>query len=225
MQLSYRGQNNLRSTNPERAATFEELLLKDVQKFVDNEMDVEQVATLACNLDLDLAKTILDQVGVSYCDHDEMVTRYEDMLDCDGEIALAGREYFPSQLLKAVDESAYNEGFRMYADDHKNLRDSCWLGSYVWEADIDIYVNRDELNEVNLEEFREALHEEAPQLRALIEERDLERNTAPAPARYATDDWAPTPEQKTHDMGRLTQSLTQDGDEGERPVRARGMRL
>lgn len=50
----------------------------------------------------------------------------------------------------------------------------------------------------------------------------LEQNTAPA--RYATDDWAPTPEQKTQDMDRLAQSLSQGGEEA-RPVRNRPMRL
>lgn len=50
----------------------------------------------------------------------------------------------------------------------------------------------------------------------------LEANTAPAPA---SDDWAPTPEQKTQDMGRLAASLSQGGSKDGRPVRARGMRL
>jgi hypothetical protein len=46
----------------------------------------------------------------------EAMNQYDDALDCGDMIRIGSLEYLPSQVLRAVDPVAYNEGFADYVD-------------------------------------------------------------------------------------------------------------
>lgn len=46
----------------------------------------------------------------------DAIAHYDDLLDCDGNVTVAGMTYQPSRILREIDPTAYRTGFHDYMD-------------------------------------------------------------------------------------------------------------
>ena len=114
--------------------------------------------------ELENLQTQLDDVEV---DEDSKYNEYVEMLDCDGEIDVAGYMMYPSTILKECDPTAFRVGLSDYADsldvedteEYKDIAEQIDnLESVIMDTEECIERTEEEIEELN-EVLQEQLEE------------------------------------------------------------------
>ena len=116
-------------------------------------MNIKELTSKIEELNSDIIEA---QDNISSFDKSEHTSTedYDDALDIDGTVTVAGYEYYPSNILQEVDPVAYNCGFSDYADSREleEFEEYNELVEELEELESELEDKENELEELELEE-------------------------------------------------------------------------